>query len=515
VTGPDTIAPEHHRTLLLGICLVAGATFTVLASINYMLTPMLADLDLSIQQGNLALKIPSLASMLVVFAAGRAGDRIGHRRVIIVAGVLFILGSAIVALADGLAMVGIGMFIEGVAATGIQIVVVGLLAARFVSPHARAAAFGTYGMAFPAVWLVFPVIAGWLSTFVSWRAIPWMWVAAGIILIASAVFLLPNAPRVPVGELWTPILAGVFVVGIVQFISHASDFGLISIPTLISAVTVIASFLACTVLLRRLPNPSLSLTPLRNGSTRIILAVVLVVPTLNTFFYLTVALQFMYGMSAFRTALLMMPAQVACIVGAKIISERLTDQLGLTRAGVLLLLCLAAVMAIPLTFTGTTPLWWMMTFAIAFGAVVTAVTVVVLNALMSSAPPEESGNTAAFEGSAGEVGIALGVVLMTALVFGAGQTSLEAGLLETGLPPESAVIVMDELKESSASPELASAYSFPLPDGGDASAVRKEAVAAGLRANGAAGIVLTLVAAGIFAMHGRRRSIQEEMEEAR
>ena len=161
-SAAQTVAPS--RGVILGICVIAASTFIVLASYNYMLPSMLADLDLTSEQGGLALKVPSLASLLVVFVAGRVGDQLGHRKVILFAGIFFIIGCLVVAIAQNLTMVSIGMFIEGVAATAIQIVAIGLLAARFVEPKARAAAFATYGMAYPAVYLIFPVLAGWLPT---------------------------------------------------------------------------------------------------------------------------------------------------------------------------------------------------------------------------------------------------------------------------------------------------------------------------------------------------------------
>ena len=498
----QTAAPS--RGLILGICVIAASTYVVLASYNYMLPAMLADLNLTSEQGGLALKIPSLASLLVVFVAGRIGDQLGHRKVILFAGGFFILGSLIVASAQGLAMVSIGMFIEGVAATGIQIVAIGLLTARFVEPKARAAAFATYGMAYPAVYFIFPVFAGWLTTFVSWRAIPIMWALGGVVLLVTARLLLPAASPHPIGELWTPILAGLFAVGIVQFISHASTYGITSWPALVAACGVVVSLVTCAVLLRRLPSPSLSIAPLKNGATTIILAVVILVPTLNTFFFVTISLQYQYGNSAFVTALLMMPAQLAAMLGAKFLSERFTDLVGVKRAGVILLLMLACVMAIPLTFSGTTPMWWVLFYACAFGAVVTGVAVVVLNALMSSAPADEGGNTAAYQGSAEEVGIALGVVLMGALVFGVGVSSLEARLQEAGLPPEQAAVVIADIQASSGSPEIAAEYSYPLPDGTDATDAQKEAIADGLKVNGAAGIVISLLAAGLFATHRRQ-----------
>jgi len=501
-SAAPTLAPS--RGIILGICIIAGSTYIVLASYNYMLPAMLADLDLTSEQGSLALKIPSLASLLVVFVAGRIGDQLGHRKVILVGGVFFIVGCLVVAFAQGLAMVSIGMFLEGVAATGIQIVALGLLTAQFVDPKARAAAFAIYGMAYPAVYFVFPVLAGWLTTYVTWRAIPLMWVVGGVVLLITARALLPSASPQPIGELWTPILAGLFAVGIVQFLSHASDYGATSWPALVFAGLTCVSLVACIVLLRRLPSPSLSIAPLKNGATTIILAVVILVPTLNTFFFVTIALQYQYGNSAFVTALLMMPAQLASMLGAKYLSEKFTDRVGIKRAGVILLLMLACVMAIPLTFSGTTPVWWVLFYACAFGAVVTGVVVVVLNALMSSAPADEGGNTAAYQGSAEEVGYALGVVLMGALVFGVGQASLEARLEESGLPPDQAAAVIADLQESTSSPELTAAYSYPLPDGTDATDAQKEAIADGLSVNGAAGIVISLVAAGLFALHRRQ-----------
>ena len=501
-SAAQTVAPS--RGVILGICVIAASTFIVLASYNYMLPSMLADLDLTSEQGGLALKVPSLASLLVVFVAGRVGDQLGHRKVILFAGIFFIIGCLVVAIAQNLTMVSIGMFIEGVAATAIQIVAIGLLAARFVEPKARAAAFATYGMAYPAVYLIFPVLAGWLTTYMTWRAIPLIWALGGVVLLITARALLPTASPRPIGELWTPILAGLFAVGIVQFLSHASDYGVTSWQALASAGLIVASLVACIVLLRRLPSPSLSITPLKNGATTIILAVVILVPTLNTFFFVTIALQYQYGNTAFVTALHMMPAQLAAMLGAKYLSEKFTDWVGVKRAGIILLLALACVMAIPLTFSGTTPIWWVLFYVCAYGAVVTGVGVVVLNALMSSAPAEEGGNTAAYQGSAEEVGIALGVVLMGALVFGVGTASLQARLEESGLPPDQAAVVIADLQANSGSPEIAADYSYPLPDGSDATDVQKEAIADGLSVNGAAGIVISLVAAGLFAIHRRQ-----------
>lgn len=505
---------KSSRILIICISIVAAATYLVLASYNYMVTPMLADLGLSTDQANLALKIPSLASLLIIFLAGRMGDRIGHRKVILVLSFPFILGCAIVSFAQGLGMVVVGMFLEGVAGTAIEIIAIGLLVAHFVTPKSRAAAFATFGVAYPAAFLIFPTLAGWLVTYMSWRFIPLIWLIGGIIVLLIALFIFPSSHQPePLGEMWTPLLAGVLAVSVVQFISHASDFGLTSIAALLSIGVAVGSLGLLIILFRRLKDPSLSIAPLKNGATSIILVVVIIVPLLNTFFYITIAFEYMYGKSAFEAALMMMPSQLAGMLGAQYVSEPLSDRFGLKRSGVMLLLALAPVMAMALTFSATTPLWWMVLFSTLLGFVIYSADVIVLNALLSSGPSDEGGNSAAFQGSAEILGTALGVVLMGAMVFGIGQASLSHGLTEAGLPADQATSVMDQVKQNSTSPMLESTYSFPLPNGGDVSDVEKQAIADGLRFNGAVGVIVGLIAAGLFAAHKRDLDIEETQDD--
>lgn len=508
----DTAATQGTRRttlVILGITIVTGCTYVVMASYNYMVTPMLADLGLTAEQASLALKIPSLASLLVVFLAGRMGDRLGHRRIIILLSIPFIIGCFIVSIAQDLPAVMIGMFIEGVAGTAIEIIALGLLVSYFVSPEQRNKAFAVQGVAYPAVFLVFPVLAGWLITYVSWRVIPFVWVAGGIVILLAAMFAFPPAQRrEPLGEPWTPLLAGVVAVCMVQLIGHSADYGVRSLPTLVSAVGVVVSSVVLVIVYRRTTEPSLSIAPLRNGATSLLLIVVILVPLLNTLYYLMIAFQYMYQATALEAAIYLVPSQVAGILGALFVSDRLSDRIGLRKAGTLLLLLLAAVMSMSLFFSGTTPLWVMVVYGTLLGFVIMTSDVIVLNAVMSSGPDDEGGNTAAFETSAEQVGAAFGIVLMGSLVFGVGQMSLENGLEQAGLPPDEAASVMSDIQQNSASPELMSQYSYPLPDGGDVTDLEKQAIADGLRVNGAAGIVISLVAAGLFAIH--RRGIDEE-----
>lgn len=493
------------RRLIVAISVVAGVTFIVSATFNYLLTPMMADLDLNQNETNLALRIPPIAAMLVVFLAGRLGDRIGHRSIIMWSSVSFVLGSALVASAQGLPFVVIGMLFEALGATSIQIVVVGLITASFPEGKPRESAFASYGMAYPIVFLIFPVVAGFVIGNHSWRLVAWLWVITGIVMFAAAYFFLPRrVERKPVGEVWTLILAGFFVAGMVQIWTHIADFGLVNWTTLTSLVFCAAMFFLLRTLMRRMRSPSLSLAPLRNGATSLLLSIVLLVPMLNTWFYITLSFQYLYELSILATAIAMLPAQVAAIFGAKFVAGKMMARWGTNRSGILLLFALAVTMFGSFTVTPDAPLWMPMTYMAAFGLVSTAVTVVLITAVMGTAPANEAGNTSAFRGSAAAVGSALGYVVMGAIVFGYGGLVLGQELTASGLDASQASATMAQVQQDASSPDTLETYAVPLPNGESITSAEQQAMAAGIRANGVAGAAIAVVSAGLFMFYARR-----------
>jgi MFS family permease len=103
---------------------------SVTASFNYILTPMLADLNLTNDQVSTALAIPSIAAILVVFVAGLLGDRLGQRKILRIAVAFFVVGSLAIAVANGEMLLSVGLLLEGIGATVMSITALGLLGSR-------------------------------------------------------------------------------------------------------------------------------------------------------------------------------------------------------------------------------------------------------------------------------------------------------------------------------------------------------------------------------------------------
>jgi MFS family permease len=493
MTSP--VGGDTGRTLL-GICLVVGGSFSVLASFNYMLTPMLSDLGLTQAQASVALSIPPIASLLIVFLAGRLGDSLGHRLVLTWMSVAFMAGSVIVAMAQGLPAVVIGLLVEGIAATGIQIVGIGLLSDRFAEPRARAAAFGTFGMVSPFIWLCFPVLTGWVVGEVSWRWVPVTWVCCGaVMLVATRVLLSSTHERRPTGEVITPILAGATVASAVQSLNRISDDGLTSAVSAASLAATVGLAALTAVLMRRMAAPTFSLAPLRVGRSRALLTTIIIIPLINTVFFMTMAFQYLYGLTVLQTALVMIPAQAGAVLGTRLIAGPLMRRIGIARTAEVLFGVLAIAMLGSFLVTADSPLWVPIAYVTVYNVLTVAASITVTSGVLISAPGVDSGQLSAYRGSAQALGAVLAVVVMNAAVFTLGRMFLSSDLQAQGLSADEAAAQMSSIQAASTSPDVMGQYAVPLPSGVETSQVIADSIAAGLHINGVIGAVLAIACA--------------------
>ncbi len=505
------IGAARSRTLV-GLCIAMGVSLTVAASFNFLLTPMLEDLGLSQDNVSVALTIPSLASLLVVFVAGLVGERRGHRTVITWMSVLFIVGSVLVAITPGIALLVTGLLFAGIAATAIQIVVFGLLSNEFQDPGPRARAFGTFGMVSPFIWLVLPVITGVLVAEFPWRAVPWMWAIGGVGMLVASRTLLPTPSQVrPTGSLWAPMFAGLTVVLAVQTLALVNVDDPINAPFIITAVATVVSAMIVMVLLRRQASPNFSLRTLRQRRARSLLLVVVIIPLINTVFLMTIAFQYLYGLTVLETAVVMVPAQIAAVLGTRLIAAPLMARFGVTRTAASFFVLLAVAMLVSFAVRPQSPLWVPITYVAVYNVLTVAASITVTSGLMSTSDPSNSGEVSAYRGSGVALGQMLAVVLMNSLVFRLGIVVLDDELIANGLGADEASDLVNQIEAASKSVHVMSHFSQPLPSGIPVEDVMKDAIAAGLHINGVAGAVLALVSVALILRSVRRERTPREV----
>lgn len=505
----DLLTGEQRR-VLLGVCLVVGAATTVPASYNYVVVPMLEDLGASEAQGSLLRQLPSIAGLLVIFVAGILGQRWGERRFITRCGILFTVGNAAVALAPVMAVAVAGLVLESIAASGFIVVALALLNARVSDQEARASAFSTYATVGPIVYLAMPLLAGVLLEQSSWRLVAAVWALSGLVILMASRKYLPTAegPR-DSRELLTPALAGVLMMAGIQTLNAADRDGLLSIGALVRLGIAVSAFAALSWALRHVESPSLSLAALERGGMSLLLIIVILMSFANLWFYMTVGLQYVYGLNAFETAVALLPAQAAAIVGA-VITRWLLRRRGIIVAGSIMLLGLAVSLLLSALITSGSPMWVPILVTGLYAVTSIGAGIPLTNAVMNLAPPGEDGSASAFRSAAGNIGSAVGVLVMSTLVFNTFSASLATTLESEGLQSRQSVQIAESIREGVTSERVAANYAVPVQQVDQIADAQREAMVDGLRVHGLSGAAFTGVCLLMF-IWSRRRYAQSSV----
>ncbi len=130
------------------------------------------------------------ASMPIV---GKVSDVLGRRRTFMACLVFYIVGSVMAALSPNVWLLIGSRLIQALGAGGFMPSAVGIVAEVF--PHSRQRAIGFFSSIFPIGQIVGPVVGGWLIDVFTWRAIFWVNVPTGLLVLVLAWRLIPVGAR--------------------------------------------------------------------------------------------------------------------------------------------------------------------------------------------------------------------------------------------------------------------------------------------------------------------------------
>jgi MFS family permease len=492
------LAPAHRR-LIQGVAATTAAASISGATFNFVVQPLTQDVGASEEQLSLLRQIPSIGALLVIFIAGAWGMRVGARRVVTIGSILMALGYGIVTVSPSMPVVSLGMLIGSVGRQAVFVVALGLVASRLTSQDDRAAGFAALAAVGPAIYLVAPVAATAILAVSSWRGVGALWVAAGVLAAIAARRLLPADESGPgaTGELWTPALAGLALAGTVQFISNGNYDGWTAGKTLVWLAIACGSLLALLALMRRLSHPTLDLTILGTGGTRLLLLVIALVPFTNLWYYFTLSLQYIYGFTGTQSALILVPAQLAGLLGAWLARRWIPDH-GIRFTGTVMLVAGSVALFLSTVQTTTLPPVVPLLILCLYATAMTGATIPLTNAIMNLAPAGGEGSASSLRGAATSLGAAIGVLMMTALVFTTYSDSLGARMAARGDDPQTAAQIADSLAKGASSEEVSAQMSVPLDDIADVADDQRQAMVDGYRAHGLAGGFIVLAAAVVF-----------------
>lgn len=386
-----------------------------------------------------------LASLLVL--SGSTADRVGRRRIFQIGLAIFTAASLLCSVAPSLGWLIAFRLLQAIGASMLNPVAMSIITNTFTEPRERARAIGVWGAVNGFGLALGPVAGGFLVHSLGWRSIFWVNVPVGIAaLILTALFVpesrAPHARRLdPVGQ----ILVFLILAGITFGIIEGPGAGWSS-PEILGCFAV--ALLALGGLLwwePRRAEPLIELGLFRSPpfSGAVVIAVC-AFSALGGFLFLnTLYLQETRGLSALDAGLYTLP-----LAAANVLVSPLAGRLVGARGTRLPLQIAGAAMAlgmVPLTWAGAdTPVWQLLVgylvFGIGFGMVNTPIT----NTAVSGMPRERAGVAAAIASTSRQVGSALGVAVIGAvlasgsvhagwwILVGLGVGVLVVGQLSTG-----------------------------------------------------------------------------------
>src|SRR5918996_1890707 len=189
------IAPDHPSykwwvtaTVMLGafLVVVSGAT------VNVALPPIMTTFSMNLDEVQWVITAYMIASAVLIPTVGWLGNRLGNRTLFLLSLFIFISGSALSGLAwSGSALIFFRI-VQGAGGGPLLPMAMVLLNEAF-PPRERGLAMGLFGLAAAFGPAVGPAIGGYLTDYLSWRAVFYLNFLPGLLCMALVFVVLPSA----------------------------------------------------------------------------------------------------------------------------------------------------------------------------------------------------------------------------------------------------------------------------------------------------------------------------------
>ena len=229
----------------------------------------------------------------------------------------------------------------------------------------------------------------------------------------------------------------------------------------------------------------------------------------NLFYYSTTLFQVVYGYSALGAAVLMAPAQVAGIVSAVVV-RRVLQRKGITYTGTVTLGLMALTLFLSTALQFGTPVVFPVIVVSLYGFASLGAVITMTNAVMDLSRKGDEGDTSAYRSAAGNIGIALGITVMTFVTTTVGFASLNTQLDAAGLPPAQVSNAGWDLLYGADPQDVSDQYGIPLDEVNEIAEAEQVAYVDAYRAQGLVAGIVTSLSAMLFFVIRRRASRNAE-----
>lgn len=420
--------------MVLGILAAAMFIYVVDTTImNVSISALVEDLNTTVGGVQAAITLYTLTMAAFMLTGGKLGDIWGPKRAFRIGLVVYGIGTTLTALAPNLLVLIIGWSVlEGLGSALIVPAINTLVRANFAGPK-RASAYGTlFGVA--AAGAAFgPLIGGWLTTELSWR-VAFAAEAAIVVAVLLSSYLLVDAPEVtprPKLDLSGVALSAAGLAMVVYGVLRTSSSGWsdpVVLVMIVAGLIVLVAFWVVSSRRERAGRPTLMHPSIFRHR-----AINAGLPILSTqtfaqaglLFLVPLFTQSVLGFTAFETGLTLLPLSVGVLA-----TSTLTPPLGrriaprtIIQAGLVLLFVGGFLLANGLEPDSTKAdlLPGLLVGGLAIGLIAGQLPNLILSGVTQSEASEASG----LQGTAQNLGMALGTAVIGTVILSVGLASIE------------------------------------------------------------------------------------------
>jgi EmrB/QacA subfamily drug resistance transporter len=369
--------------------------------------------------------IAYLVSLAVFIpASGWLGDRFGGKRVLLVAIVVFTLGSVLCGLAQNMTQLIIFRVIQG--SGGGMMAPVGMaMLYRVFPPSERVRAASILTVPTTMAPALGPVIGGFLVTEISWRWVFFVNLPLGIIAVTFGALFLERIGASDAGRFDLPgfVLGGAGL-GLLMYGVSEGPLKSWSSPDVVVSCVVGAVLLVALVFVElRTARPMVDLRLLSGRLFRSTSVVMFLAAAafLGMLYLIPLYFQDARGLSALQSGLSTFPEAFGVMFGAQLASRVIYPRIGPRRHITAGLLGLALSMLLLTQVSLTTNLWLIRGLLFLLGMMMGQVMVPNQAASFAMISPESMGRASTFFNTMRQVGSAVGVAVLSTVLIGVGS----------------------------------------------------------------------------------------------
>jgi len=328
----NAITDDNRRWWTLGA--MCFALFMIMLDntvVNVALPSIQQDLGATISGLEWTINGYTLSFAVLLATGGRLGDIFGRRLVFLTGVVIFALSSATAGFAPDQTALVVSRVVQGVGAALMMPGTLSIITDAFPA-HERGKAMGTWAGVSALALAVGPVLGGFLTEHVSWRAIFYINIPVAVGAVLATLFAVRESRDTSVGR--EVDYAGVAVLtagltALVLALVEGNSWGWGSTEVVTLLIVAAAALPAFVFVENRVKAPMVQFDLLsdRNFLAAVVVAMIISFAMLGVFFFLALYMQDILGYSPLEAGVRFLPSTLM-IVAVAPVAGRLSDRFG-------------------------------------------------------------------------------------------------------------------------------------------------------------------------------------------